>query len=304
MNKVFDAKPLVSVIIPTYNRAHTIGNAIKSVLNQTYKNIEIIVADDCSTDASEALLSDFKGDIVKVIKTPRRSGAASARNLAIKASKGVYLAFLDSDDLWLPNKLDQHLDLYADSKKHHLISISSVKQYRTDSRSHRIRVPTNLSNWKTSVITGEWLNIGSTLVCTRDLFFEIGDFSENLDRFEDLDWLIRYFSKNNDLILINEPLAETHSAAWPLANTVAVSGIHVIQSITELLTPEERRNLKSSMEFEIAVALYFERQYLQSCLKFFKSLIYCPTKLKYYLRRGLKKFVSAKSRGENLSYKL
>ena len=67
--------------------------------------------------------------------------------------------------------------------------------------------------------------------------------------------------------------------------------IHVIQSITELLTPEERRNLKSSMEFEIAVALYFERQYLQSCLTFFKSLIYCPTKLKYYLRRGLKKFV-------------
>ncbi|WOD43418.1 glycosyltransferase family 2 protein [Hwangdonia lutea] len=89
--------PLVSVIIPTYNRVKIVGNAIKSVLNQTYSNIEIIVVDDGSTDETKALIDNFT--MVKYIAKPN-GGQASARNLGLKHANGKYIASLDSDDLW------------------------------------------------------------------------------------------------------------------------------------------------------------------------------------------------------------
>ncbi|WP_034045565.1 glycosyltransferase family 2 protein [Wocania ichthyoenteri] len=89
--------PLVSVIIPTYNRVNIVGNAIKSILDQTYKNIEIIVVDDGSTDNTKALIDSFP--MVKYL-VKQNGGQASARNIGLKHAKGKYIASLDSDDLW------------------------------------------------------------------------------------------------------------------------------------------------------------------------------------------------------------
>lgn len=96
-------KPLVSVVIPTYNRADLISFTIDSVLKQTYESFEIIVVDDGSTDNTLEILSTF-GDSIKVF-TQNNEGVSSARNKAIKNSSGDWIAFLDSDDLWYPQKL-------------------------------------------------------------------------------------------------------------------------------------------------------------------------------------------------------
>ena len=94
---------LISVIIPTYNRAHFLSAAIESVLNQTYKNIEIIVVDDGSTDDTQTVLEPFKYAI-RYLYT-NNGGPAHARNVGMKAASGKYVAFLDSDDTYLPRKL-------------------------------------------------------------------------------------------------------------------------------------------------------------------------------------------------------
>ena len=96
--------PKFSVIIPTYNRCEFVKNAIQSVLDQTYKDYEIIVIDDGSTDSTKDSLSSIIEQITYIYQDNR--GVSSARNTGIKKSIGSYIAFLDSDDLWEPKKLE------------------------------------------------------------------------------------------------------------------------------------------------------------------------------------------------------
>jgi len=103
-------KEKVSVIIPTYNSEKYIIESIQSVLNQTYTNIEIIVIDDGSTDKTGELISSLKKENIRYIRTENQ-GNYFARNRGIIESKGEFIAFLDSDDIWLENKLDKQIDL-------------------------------------------------------------------------------------------------------------------------------------------------------------------------------------------------
>lgn len=103
-------EPLLSVIIPTYNRGRLILNSVTSVLNQTYKNIELIVVDDCSTDNTEEILKSINDSRIKYVKLEKNSGACIARNKGIELSTGKFIAFNDSDDLWLPEKINSQLD--------------------------------------------------------------------------------------------------------------------------------------------------------------------------------------------------
>lgn len=102
-------EPLVSVIIPTYNRGRLILDSVNSVLNQTYKNIELIVVDDCSTDDTKEVIESIKDSHIKYIKLEKNSGACIARNRGIEKSTGEFIAFNDSDDLWIPEKICRQL---------------------------------------------------------------------------------------------------------------------------------------------------------------------------------------------------
>ena len=94
---------LVSVIIPTYNRADNILKSINSVLNQTIKDIEIIIVDDGSNDETYAVVKSIKDDRIRYIKHIRNMGVSAARNTGIKYTKGEYIAFQDSDEVWYKN---------------------------------------------------------------------------------------------------------------------------------------------------------------------------------------------------------
>jgi glycosyltransferase involved in cell wall biosynthesis len=103
------SETLVSAIIPTYNRGYILHKAIDSIFNQTYKNVEVIIVDDGSTDDTQKMLMGY-GDRIRVIYQ-QNAGPSAARNKGIEASQGEIIAFLDSDDVWLPTKLERQVSL-------------------------------------------------------------------------------------------------------------------------------------------------------------------------------------------------
>ena len=100
---------MVSVIIPSYNRAGTIRNAVESVLNQTYADLELLVVDDGSTDNTEQVVNSIRDERVRYIRQPVNKGACVARNRGIQEIKGEYIAFQDSDDVWAADKLEKQM---------------------------------------------------------------------------------------------------------------------------------------------------------------------------------------------------
>lgn len=110
--------PVVSIIMPAYNAEKYIGQAIESVINQTYKNWELIIVDDCSTDSTleKAYAFEKKDSRICIIKNPLNQGVATSRNKGIEVAQGKYIALLDSDDVWTIDKLERQLELIVDAQ--------------------------------------------------------------------------------------------------------------------------------------------------------------------------------------------
>ncbi len=110
---------LVSIIMPSYNTAKFISETIESVLAQTYPNWELIIVDDCSTDDTDAVVCPYLvDDRIRYIKNEKNSGAAVSRNRALREAKGKWVAFLDSDDLWFPEKLEKQISFMKKNDYH------------------------------------------------------------------------------------------------------------------------------------------------------------------------------------------
>ncbi len=112
------SKHLVSIVTPVYNAEKFISETIDSIQNQTYKDWELILVDDCSSDSSYDIISEYmKNDKrIRYIKLEKNSGAAVSRNTGIKNAKGRFIAFVDSDDIWLPKKLEKQVNYMLDKK--------------------------------------------------------------------------------------------------------------------------------------------------------------------------------------------
>lgn len=109
-------KGLVSIIMPTYNCGKFIAETIKTVIEQTYTNWELVIVDDCSKDDTEQVVSSFEDTRIRYYRLEQNSGAAVARTTAMKYADGEYMAFLDSDDLWKKDKLEKQLKFMKDNK--------------------------------------------------------------------------------------------------------------------------------------------------------------------------------------------
>ncbi len=107
---------LVSIIMPSWNTGSYIKESIKSVIAQTYENWELIIVDDCSTDETDKIIEGIKDKRIKYLKNEKNIGAALSRNRAICESKGEWIAFLDSDDLWNPEKLEKQISFMNENE--------------------------------------------------------------------------------------------------------------------------------------------------------------------------------------------
>jgi len=106
---------LVSIIMPSYNTGRYIRKSIASVINQTYKHWELIIVDDCSNDNTDEVVASIDDNRIRYFKNGVNSGAAVSRNKALREAKGRWIAFLDSDDLWMPEKLEKQIAFMKDN---------------------------------------------------------------------------------------------------------------------------------------------------------------------------------------------
>ena len=107
VNRMIDG--LVSIIMPSWNTGKFIAESIQSVIDQTYENWELIIVDDCSTDNTDEVVASFDDARIKYLKNEKNSGAALTRNRALQETEGEWIAFIDSDDLWMPEKLEHQI---------------------------------------------------------------------------------------------------------------------------------------------------------------------------------------------------
>ena len=182
----------ISIIIPTYNRAGLIGRALMSVLNQTYQDFEIIIVDDCSTDNTQDVAGSFKDERIIYIYHEKRKGLAGARNTGIKAAGGQYLAFLDDDDEWLPEKSEKQINkIQVSSDKVGIIycgvSMISQKTGRVVDTMH----PTVRGNAHVQTLRYAVLGGGSTPLIKKECFQKVGFFDEDLPYLEDWEMWMR-----------------------------------------------------------------------------------------------------------------
>ena len=138
---------LISVITPAYNSGSYIRNTIESVISQTYQNWEMLIVDDCSTDSTIQIAEEYskKDDRIKIIKHIKNQGVAAARNTALSEAKGEYIAFLDSDDMWMPQKLDVQYRFMEDNG--YVLTYTAYQKYfsETGEKGKLITVPKKMT---------------------------------------------------------------------------------------------------------------------------------------------------------------
>ncbi len=194
--QVINSEPLVSAIIPTYNRADIVCEAIASVLAQTYRNIEIIVVDDGSTDGTKQALTRYEGKVRVVVQA--NGGPSAARNRGVAVSRGELVGFLDSDDLWMPSKIERQVALLAEAGPLVPCCLCNIMMCWRDGE----RASFDIANLWPPVGQGIWVNVEEVLATRFVLFNQgilirrgvlerLGGFNENLRLMEDAELSLR-----------------------------------------------------------------------------------------------------------------
>jgi len=201
---------LVSVIIPTFNRSEQVIRAVKSVLSQTYLNLECIVVDDCSTDNTINMLNAIKGndDRLTILVHSKNQHASAARNTGILAATGHYIAFLDDDDVWIKNKLSKQVRLLNNAPDDVGMVYCWFDIFDGDKKigSRKPELEGDLFN---QLLIGQPLGNASTLLVKSAVICKVGVFDVNLPRGNDGDF-IRRVTKYYKVKVIKEVLVNYH----------------------------------------------------------------------------------------------
>jgi glycosyltransferase involved in cell wall biosynthesis len=269
----------VSVVIPVYNRTAELRRAVRSVLAQSYADLELLVVDDASTDDITGALDDITDPRLRLIRKPVNQGAAAARNTGIQAATGRWVAFLDSDDEWLPQKLELQLRRLVDRPGDARICCSGyvILHAQEHSRAREFR-PSDWHGTAKQLVWGCNLSPGSTLIAERACFDEIGLFDVTLRRFEDWDWLLRYL-RHHPIAIEPEVLARINKDSMPAPSAV-LGSLELLRAKHQAALSAQSwhlgRKFHSSLLVEEAAAAFYGRHYLRTTALLARALIAYP----------------------------
>lgn len=255
--------PLVSIITPNFNCSRYIAETIESVLAQTYTNWEMIIVDDCSTDDSYQIATEYskKDSRIKVLKNEKNSGAAFSRNSALDIANGEYIAFLDSDDLWLPEKLEKQIKFMQENN--YFFTYTNFEHISEDSKSLNVFVS------GPKIVTRRMLNNSNYLGCLTVMYDKkiVGDISisDKIKKRNDHALWLKVIDITKKCYLLDENLSKYRKRENSISNV----------SITKLLK-HHYILYKETKDCSTFVAIYY------TCL----NLVYGFIRKKKYTKMG------------------
>ena len=235
--------PRVSIIIPTRNRASFLCEAIESVLRQTYRDFELIVVDDGSTDVTPYLSDRWRGQIRWIRQA--HAGVSRARNVGIQRSRGRYLSFLDSDDLWVADKLETQVR-FLDANPHYPVCYTDEVWIRRGRRVNPKRSHRKYSGWIFEQCLPLCIISPSSVMMRREVLDTVGLFDETLPVCEDYDLWLRVTSRFPVFFLEKKLIIKRGGHADQLSNRSWGNDRYRVRALEKQLlpnrlTPPERR---------------------------------------------------------------
>jgi glycosyltransferase involved in cell wall biosynthesis len=219
--------PRVSVVVPTYDRASTVTDAIESVLNQTLDDLECIVVDDGSTDGTQRAIEELSDPRLRYRRHETNRGGSAARNTGIRDAEGRYVAFLDSDDEWLSTKLEREVGLLEGRSGDWVAAYCDVIRERSNPLVNRLDslFPETTGAEGGMELVPQVLSMelsvyaGSTLLTRREAVESVGGFDESFARHQDLEFLVRLLQRGK-LGYVDEPLVRVQDSGTPSVETL------------------------------------------------------------------------------------
>jgi len=280
-------KPLVSVIIPVYNRPELLVRSLRSVASQTVRDLEILVVDDGSTIDIRPSLSRLDDPRIRLLQHPARRGVSSARNTGMDAARGQYVAYLDSDDYWRDRKLERQLAFMGATRPVSCTAFTIKTMRNPDGeRRHSAEMCTHKS-----LQVGCGVSPGSTLVGTAAFLRKIGPFNEAMSRLEDWEFLLRCTSEG-PIPILGEDLAVIDCRHRdPAQYERTRDSAHTLRQIHAHTLPSglQRRRFESYAEREIAASAYNDGRYWIAAGHFGQALLIFPWVRVAQLRRLIRR---------------
>ncbi|MFI5324415.1 MAG: glycosyltransferase family 2 protein, partial [Thermodesulfobacteriota bacterium] len=197
--------PHVSVIIPTHNRANLLKKSVTSVLSQSYRDFELLVIDDCSTDNTSEVMANITDKRVSYKKNTSNEGIPTTRNIALSYTNGKYIAFLDDDDEWMPDKLEKQLNIMENSSTSLGCVYTGRNLIYTDDKSlNQTIVPQYRKKILKELLLDNFINTSTTLLRAA-CFEKVGMFDESIPFAEDYDMWIR-IAQDYEFDVVMSPL--------------------------------------------------------------------------------------------------
>lgn len=275
----------VSVVIPVFSRQDLLDCALNSLQSEEKSILEIIVIDDASPIAIVINAPQIIRDRVRLLRLNKNTGGSSARQSGIDAARGEFVAFLDSDDVWMPMKLAKQLERFSAPEE--MLAVATGWQVvDVERRKTWCRFPIPSAD-PIDFASGCWFSPGSTILVTRAALVKTGPLDARLRRLEDLDWFLRFSMLGGRLEVVDivgalirksrgQHLAEVRDASEILIKKFSGSVIHSDRK--SIL-----RKLKAWLDVEQASAAYIEGQVLLAAFLVCRSLIRMP-RLSLHLR--------------------
>jgi len=303
--------PLVSVVIVTYNRSIFLVRAAQSVLCQTYKNLELIIIDDASSDDTESAVKSLNNDRVQYFRNEITLKAQGSRNRGIKESKGDYIAFLDDDDEWIYNKLEKQMPLFKQSELTGFVYCGSNYVINETGQVLKRIIPTYKGDVRDEILKTNILS-SCTPVIKKSLFEKASIFDENLLSSQDWDMWIR-LADYTKFDFVSEPLANYYLHG----NQVSYNSDCKMKSFEYLLKKYhvkfiKNRAAKSKLIKRIAILKFLHKDYVGAVKGLFTSfaakpsfsglvhlkLSFFPPLYKFFLDR----FIATEVNGKKIYY--
>lgn len=252
-------KVLVSCVIPTYKRNDTLERAIRSALNQTYSSLEVLVVDDNEkgSEYSESVKNIIKSvddKRVKYITQPEHVNGAEARNAGVRVAEGEWIAFLDDDDEWLPQKIEKQIE----ALNHHSECMGASCYYDeyVDGKLVHSCPPYNTDNLNFKVLTRQVAMYTPTLLLRREKILEFGGFDNTLKRHQDLQ-LLAEFTHRNKMLVVEDFLVRVYGDSLinrlPLEKLIRVKAdyFNSVASVFNAYPERERKLIKCAHYYEV-----------------------------------------------------